>query len=1028
MDLALFKLFVTGRERRSIAGLLLLQSVFLGIYYGIFNILAHAIFLSRFDETHMARTYVLSGLVGIGLTSLYSIYRSRLRFSFFSVINLVFIFLVTLFLWILLSIGPVDLVVYSIFIMLGPLFILAMLSYRDTVRRLLSTEDDRKLSGIIDAGPIVGMIISSFSVPVLLSFNIATHSIFIISAVSIVFAVYLQQLLIKRYRVRLDEKQHLHQVRIKKNVLRNNRYLRSLYTFVFLSVLVLFFIQYLFMAVTRDRYPGEIEMASFLGLFEGGMMLFALLIHTFLFIYLIKSQGLRITLAISPVLIGLITLVALITGLTGGFMPGASGFMMFFLILALSRLFSRSLDISVEKPAFRILSRPLAPRIRDNVQFALNGSVNEIGVLTSGLILTGLGALTFVTLIHFSWVLIVIVVLWLIVALQLYKEYRHSVRKTLESSASKSEDETEAKKSERFDSISSSGLFIDNNYFELITSTELHENISSNRLFLHQVLNKAEQSLNPNILPLLKNLKSAGVDNNGIASRLISVVRNIESGLEKAGLGKRKELIATLEESHNRKLQLQAIMSQQAPPVVTDLMRFIRDQDIEVIRETINIAGKFRVKELSPEICECLDNSYLAANAYSVLRSFGEDAFSALAGHFYRSTGNIMMRRLILRLFAETGGAKAIEYLLPRMWSVNRLLKKEAVKGLSRCGYKANDENRKKLYQEIKDVIGLIAWNLSACITLRNHSDSLLCEAIEDETHWWSELLFDMLSLIYERSSLEQIKENLGKGTMESINFALEMLDILVDDDIKPQLAAYFNDMLPGQKVKNLFQFYPGTIPGYKSLVQELVNKDYNHIGVWAKACAVRSLYGLPKPEETDFLVALLFGVHRILREEACRFLQDNYDDVYSSCSYRLPKIYRGQLDDLLGNHIRDKELIYNKVESLSKIFPAISRNKLIKMAEDLVLINEEQVASLEPGSDFIIWSVNYGNNHKGDEMYFKWQTAGQTFDIDKIWNKAGDYYLLYIDTIEQFVFYNPDSSPQMVRYMDNIIEENSPK
>ncbi len=1025
MELGLFKISGTAREERSIIGMLLFQSVFLGIYYGIFNIIAHAIFLSRFDETSLARAYILSGLVGIGLTYLYSIFRSRLRFSFFSVINLGFIFLVTLCIWIILSTGPESWVVYSFFIMLGPLFILIMLGYRGTARRLFILRQERKMSGIIDAGLIVGMIISCFSVPALLSFSIDTHNILLISAFSILVAVFVQQMLVKRHKLKLNEKQYSDQGKVDPKVFRDNRYIRSMGVFIILSVLVLFFIQYSFMAVTRLRYPEEIEMARFLGLFEGSMMVFTLLIHTFLFSYLIKNQGLKITLALSPVLIGLITIVALITGSARGFIPGTSGFLIFFLILALSRLFSRALNLSVEKPAFRVLYETLEEKLGNNVRFALGGSLNEIGALTSGLILTGLGALTFVKLIHFSWVLAIIIAFWLIFALRLYNRYRESVKKTLQSRRSKSEVEREEEVHGRFDSVSSSGFFIDNNYFELITSSEIHENITGNRLLLQQVINKAEHSLNPDILPLLKHLMSGGVDNNGIGTRLSSVVRNIESGLENEGLGKRKDLLSTIEESHNRKLQLQAIMSQQTPPVVTDLMRLIRDQDIEIIRETIYIAGKFRVKELLPEICGCLDNPPIAGDAYSVLNSFGEEAFSAMASYFYRSSGNIMVRRLILRLFAQTGSKKAIDYLLPRMSSVHRLLRKEAVEGLARCGYKANDENRKKIHQEIKDIIGLITWNLSARITLKNNNDKLLYEAIEEETKWWSELMFDMLSLIYDRSSLDQIKENLKNGTVESINFALEMLDIIVDDEIKPQLTALLNDILPGSKVKNLFHFYPGYIADYELIVQELINKDYNHIGIWTKVCAIRSLYGLLKPEETDFLVALLFGVHRILREEACKFLQANYDDVYKSCSYRLPRIYRDQLDDLLKDYIKDNELLYNKLKSLSMIFPGIPRNKLINMAEDLVLINGEQVASIEPGTDFVIWPADYGSGNNRDTLYFNWHTTGQTFNAEKIKNETGDYYLLYLRSIELFVFYDPESSPQLVKYMDNILMSN---
>ncbi len=1024
MEVAIIKAFGTDRKERSIIGMLLVQSVLIGIYYGIFNIIAHAIFLSRFDETGLARAYILSGLVGIGLTYLYSVFRSRLRFSFFSIINIVFIFFLTIGLWVIITLGAESWVIYSIFIMLGPLFILIMLGLRETTSRLFTLRKERRQAGITDTGIIAGMMISSFSVPALLSLNMASNHMLLISAASILIILSIQQGLTKKNKLQLDEKIHSYQDRLKLKDLKANRFIGTMGVFTILSVLSIFFVQYSFMAIARIRYPGEIEMANFLGFFEGSMMFLTLLFHIILFPYLMRKQGLMITLGVTPVIIGLITVVALATGSTGGFIQGSSGFLLFFLILALSRFFSRALNLSIEKPAFKVLYEALGEKLGKTVQSSLVGSVNEIGALASGLILTGLGILTFFKLIHFSWVLISIIGVWVIVAMRLYREYRESVKQTLQSGKPLSESDIKFEKQRTFDFVSSSGIFIDNNYFELITSSQLHENIIDNKLMVQQVINKAEKSLNPNILPLLKHIKSGGEDYNGITTRLNSAVMNIESVLENEGLGKRKDLLSPIEDSHNRKLHLQAIMTQQVPPVVTDLMRLIRDRDIEIIRETIYIAGKFRVKELLPEICDCLHNPLVARDAYSVLRSFGEEAFATMAGHFYRSSGNTMVRRLIIRLFSETGGRKAIDYLLPKLSSVHRLLKKEAVLGLARCGYKADGENRKKIFQEIKDTIGLITWNLSAHITLKNNNDNLLGEAIEEDTKWWTECMFDMMSLIYDSSSIEQIKKNLKTGTLESSNYACEMLDIVVDDEIKPQLIALFNSEPPGNKVKNLLQFFPGTIPAYESLVQEIVNKDYNHIGLWTKVCALRSLYGLPKPDETDFLVALLFGVNRILREEACKFLQDNYEDAYESCSYRLPKVYREQLDELLDNYIKDNELLYNKLKSLLMIFPGISSSKLINVAETLTLINEEQVSSLDPGTDYILWPVDYGSDGKQDELYFNWHTTGQTFNQENIKSRSGEYYLLYIRDIELFVFYDPESMPQLVKYMDNILAE----
>ncbi len=1024
MEIGLSRLFGIEREERSIIGILLFQSVFLGIFYGVFNITAHAIFLSRFDETDMARAYIISGLAGSTLTYLYSTLQSRLRFSSFSVINLIFVLIVTLCLWFFLRANPEGWVVYAIFVMLGPLFILAMLGYWGTAGRLFTLRQGRRLFGIIDTGLILGMIVSSFSIPALLSFNIDTHNIILISALSLIVAVIVQLIIVRRHSTELGEKQQPEEEdKSGMKVFRESKYIRTMGIFIALSVLVVFFVQYSFMAVTKVRYPEENEMARFLGFFEGSMMVFTLLIKTFIFSYLIKNQGLKVTLAISPVLIGIFTIVAVIIGTTKGFVPGTSGFMIFFLILALSRLFSKALKDSVETPAFKVLYQTLGDKLRHSVQSTIDGTVNEIAALSSGLILTGLGALSFIKLIHFSWVLVVIIVLWVIFALKLYNEYRGSIRKTLEKTGRKGNG-VKDRKEDMADSAGSYALYIDNNYYDIITDTGLHKDIAENELLLNLLTNKAGQSHNPDLLPLFRNVLSGGVAGGEITERIDNIVTVIESEMDGEGLGKSKDLVSTIEESNNRRMHLRAIMAGQAVPVITDLMRLIRDHDNEVKKETLYIAGKFRIKELLPEICECLDNNVTASDAYAVLKSFGEEAFPAMTGHFYRSSGNIMVRRLLTRLFAETGGQAATEFLLPCIWSINKSLRKEAVTGLIRCGFEAGDENRDRILQEIQDIIGLLTWNLSAQITLKENNDKKLYRSLEKDTDWWSEMLFDLLSLIYDKNSLDQIKENLGSGTVESVNFALEMLDIVIDDEIKPRLTALLDVVSLDEKVKNLFQFYPGNIPEYEDLVKDLVNKDYNHIGLWTKACAIRSLYDLPVPDESDFLVALLFGVNRLLREEACRYLQANYKDVYASCSYRIPKVYRMQLDELLSGKIMDRDLIFNKVETLSAVFPDLPEDLLLLPAEKMALVEQGNIDTIDPDNDFILYPVSFTEKDNSIKPVCNWHTAGIRIDTVSVAEDCLPCYLLEIKSIEDFVFYEPENSPRLVRFLDNTILE----
>ena len=144
-------------------------------------------------------------------------------------------------------------------------------------------------------------------------------------------------------------------------------------------------------------------------------------------------MDLRTCLAISPILVAAFTAIAITIGMFMGYTPeSVSGFLIFFMLLALSRLFSKSLKDSIESPSFKVIYQTIDEKIRYEIQSGMDGTVNEIAALSSGLILAGLGVLSFIKLIHFSWVLFFIILIWIFIALRLYTEYRKSIRKALE--------------------------------------------------------------------------------------------------------------------------------------------------------------------------------------------------------------------------------------------------------------------------------------------------------------------------------------------------------------------------------------------------------------------------------------------------------------------------------------------------------------------------------------------------------------------------------------------------------------------
>ncbi|MEZ5012493.1 MAG: hypothetical protein R2744_13360, partial [Bacteroidales bacterium] len=245
---------------------LLIQSVFLGIFYGVFNITAHSLFLAKFDETIMARAYILSGLAGSGLTYLYTLLQSRMKFTGFSIINLGFILIVTLLLWLFMKLYPENWVIFAIFIMLGPLNLLALLGFYGTTGRLFTLRQGKRLFGIIDTGIVVGVIVSSFAIPGLLSLNMRTQDIILISSGSILAAMVIQGIIGKNYRGLLLASSSGGEKGEGISVFRKDKYVRTYGLFIALSVVVMFFCSVPIHGRYQERYPEEQEMASFLGL------------------------------------------------------------------------------------------------------------------------------------------------------------------------------------------------------------------------------------------------------------------------------------------------------------------------------------------------------------------------------------------------------------------------------------------------------------------------------------------------------------------------------------------------------------------------------------------------------------------------------------------------------------------------------------------------------------------------------------------------------------------------------------------
>ena len=937
----------------SMVSLLLAQSVFLGLFYGAFDISAHSLFLAVFDETIMARAYVVSGLSGILLTSLYSYIQARMKFKNFAVLNLSFITILTLLLWVLLITFPVKGIIFAVFVMMGPLNILAMLGFWGTTGRLFSLRQGKRLFGLVDTGQVIGIIVSSYTIPVLLAFGFKTHNIILLSALAIFGAAWLQISLSTTNSLKDTGSVRKGSVKTALSMFRKEAYVLNMGLFIAVSVMTAFFIQYSFMAVTREQYPLEADMAKFLGLFTGSMMIFTLFLKTFLFSYLIRTYGLRIILLLSPLLLVVFTAVAAGIGSTMGYTPGTGGFIIFFLLLALSRLFSKALKDSVETPSFKVIYQTLDERVRYDVQSIVDGTVNEIAALTSGLLLSGLGLIVLGNLIHFSWVLLFITVIWVYIGYRLYSEYRRAIVRSLEESATVSR-----KTSDQLSELSDKGYF--------------HTAIVVRR----------------NYLQIIK--KEFDLPESGYNEEFIKSMRP-----DNAGAREMLEL--------NRS------------PQVSVLLRLLRNNSIDSKRAALLAIGKFRITEMISEVCDSIGKPGVSVEAVSVLDSFGPEASAELNRSFLKNSGNIIISRQILEIIGRNCFKGSEGMVFQMLWASSRNIKEKAADILLKNDYQVAPGERDKVHQLISDVVGIIVWHSGVSLVLKKSGDSALSKALENEKAWWTGFLFKLLAITYDRNYIEKIRENLETATLESVNFALEMIDIVLDESIKTKVS-YSVDITPDEeKLRLLHQFYPIHISGYNDLIAEIINRDYNLTGLWTKAMAVGEI---KNSNERDFfemtLLSLLFSPERILSEEAARVVLgwDHWD--VAPVLKRLPPENRSVVTEVLSGAIAEPEFMVSKVNFLRSILPAIGEHSLISLAANIKLVDGGTIKSSFPGDTFI-WDAS--SSLSTPEGFFI--RAGKTFSQTEI--HSDSYYSLTSDDLSNYLSSNDNYLNEITRLTDKI-------
>tara|TARA_R110002012_G_scaffold160472_1_gene322368 strand:- start:7790 stop:11041 length:3252 start_codon:yes stop_codon:yes gene_type:complete len=946
--------------------LLLGKGFFMGIFLATYTVGAETLFLSKMGEGMLEIAFFIGGFLGIVSTIVFVSLQRNINFSSLAITNTFLIFGYVTLLRGTYEFYDSPWITFAFFVMMGPITAITLLTFWGVFGRMFSLRASKRIMGGIDTGQMLATALAFFSIPVLRKINLIndTTDLLFISIVG-AFGIFIFTLLIvKNYNLDIATKKVS---REKPNTsytdLLKNKYLGLLSLFLIFSCASAVFAEYSFYTSVEVMYPDEAELSDFLSAYDGIIILVSFIFQSFFNDIIIGKYGLKVSLMVMPIVLGGFVLGAIVSGHFFGYTVKNDAYILFFLFTGMGRLLSASLKDALENPAFKIYFLPLDIKIRFDIQSRIEGVVNEFAVLVSGAALFLLGLLSFFSLIYYSYVIIILCIVVIYLAAKLYDEYKGTLKITLTrqkealgSKGTKNENSTVNVLQREFDEHNADSIVLSLKLFEkmepILFRRVLVETLKSPFAEVRKyAYNKCRQVNNFENLAEIKKLASYEQEEEirNLAIEVIAFLQ-ISEDYELDEIPVRKLVRST--NKADRVFAAQILAKLDDEKFVPLLIELLRDINTDVRIAAMASAGLAKWPELWPILVENLHVPLYANAAKAALTTGGEPVLHTVDTAFYKTgqQANTMFR--VIQILGRIGGPEAVERLWKKIDFPDKVIVSELLLSLSYLGYHAKDFQAARIKIQIEAEIGDIAWNIKVLTEIpdETETDLLLMQAIEEENAQNYDDIYMLMALIYDSQAVELVKENINLATSESVTFAVEMLDIFLEDELKPKAFPVFDELKPQERLARLNDFYPPEeFLGYEDLLLSIINRDYNHINRWTKAVALYRLSMMDDAKVSADLIANLFNPDKLILQTSAWIIYKKDKLEYQKHTRRIKPGVKKDLDraivpptfveteeDLHLKMLLIEKAVFVKGLDLFKTIPGSVLTDIVDMAEEV--------------------------------------------------------------------------------------------
>ncbi|HUG54336.1 MAG TPA: cyclic nucleotide-binding domain-containing protein [Vicinamibacteria bacterium] len=865
---------VQAGEGRSVA-LMLGHSFAMGAATVFFETAASALFLARFGASALPYVYVAAALVNIAAGVVYSRVQDRVPFAR----------LMTGTLWfLLLSVGALRLglgltgaawLYFLLLVWYRALSILTDLEYWAVAARLYDVRQAKRLFGLVGSGEVVARIAGAAAVPLLVgAFGVA--SLVLLSAIALAACLVLAAAVLRLLPPGADPGPRPSGAAVAPRAglrgLFSERYLRVVVVLAFFGVLAKYLVDFAFLEQMRSRYADARGLATFFALFSAFSQAASLLTRVLFSGRVLARFGVRGGLTVLPS--AHVACTALIVG--AGFFP-ETGPLVFWLVVSNQAIY-KTLKHPIDNPSFKILYQPLPRDQRLSTQIAVETLVTPLTIgLAGGLMLLFSKAIPYDPVV-FAWLMLAVFGGWEIMAKGAGYEYAEALVQALKRRVV--DDEPFTYGDARSLAVLRRTLGSDEPV-DVLFALDLLEKARADELepALVGLLGHASPDVRRSALLRLERMGARGAQSAVGARALADPVPAVRAVALRAScaLGgseawtaaegalddpspevRRGALIGLLRVGHEPARDRLAGMA--ASPVPAERMRAARvaaeaansgmtvllstllaDADAGVRRAALAAAGRVRDRMLWPAVAEALGDRRLRATAVAALAAGGDEVVDVLAP-FLDGAAAAPVARDAARVLGRVRGERAVEALRARIAYPDQLVRLEVLEALRACGHapppgsEAARAVRAQLEQELYDA----AWTEAVLSDLAGEGLHLLREALRAEMDRRRQAVLLLLSFLYDPVALLRARDGLAHGSRERRAYALEVLDVSVEADLKAEVlrimvAAEAPAEARGEEAT------PATAAATAGRVREVAGRPRAQASAWTTVCAVQA-------------------------------------------------------------------------------------------------------------------------------------------------------------------------------------------